>query len=589
MVPGSESFLLSAILHACRAHLGYALFFSLCSNLLLLALPLYMLQVFDRVLASRSHETLGLLTLVTLGALLLNTWLERLRGSLLSAASLLLQHTAAPAVLARALEPGDASVPRASLADVATLRSALSGSSLVSLFDAPWTPLYLGLIFLLHPWLGFIATAGALLMFAWAWLNERSTVAAQERLRVQAQGAASCADAGIRHRETVHALGMRPALMQHWAAFNEAAGQAILQTESRTGLFLALTRFTRLALQVALLGAGALLVIDHQVSAGVMLTGTLIMARALAPIENAMGSWKLIVEARAAYRRLQAGLQPALRGPAALAAPGAVLLGGEALSGAPLVADRVVVYHDGAAVLKGVSFTLEAGESLGIIGSSGAGKSLLARTLVGVVSPGAGSVRLGGADLCALVGEPDRFRLGYLPQDTRLFPGSVAQNIARLGEIDEAAVVQAARQAGAHEMILRLPRGYQTLVGEGTAAPLPAGQMQRLALARALYGQPQLLVLDEPDAHLDGEAMEQLQLTLRQLRERGASVVVLTHRPSLVGLMDKLLMLRDGQVAFFGPRAAVLARLAQDAGGKVLPVAPVVPAALHGVEKERIA
>jgi PrtD family type I secretion system ABC transporter len=581
---------LSAFLHACRAHLAYALLFSLCSNLLLLAVPLYMLQIFDRVLASRSHETLGLLTLAAVGALLLNTWLERLRARLLSAAGLLLQQAAAPVVLARALEPGDAAAPRATLADVATLRGAVSSSSLVSLFDAPWTPLYLGILYVLHVRLGAIATAGAVLMFAWAWLNERCTGAALERMRAQAQAATACAEAGIRQRETLHALGMRAALMRHWAGFNHAAGSAMHLAESRSSAFLAGTRFTRLGLQVAMLWAGAQLVIDQQVSAGVMLGGTLILARALAPIENAMSSWKLVVDAQAAYRRLEAALRPGpLRGPAGAAEPGALLLGADAGAEAPLVVDRVVVFHEGTAALRNVSFSLDPGASLGVIGPSGAGKSVLARALVGVVAPASGSVRLAGADLRALVNEPGpglgRSRLGYLPQHARLFPGSVAQNIARLGEVDEAAVVQAARQAGVHEAVLRLPRGYQTPVGEG-GAPLSAGQHQRLALARAFYGQPRLLVLDEPDAHLDGEAMEQLQLTLRQLRECGTRVVVLTHRPSLVGQMDQLLMLREGQVACHGARAMVLARLAQDASGRPPPAGPVM---LQGAEKERIA
>ena len=300
-----------AFFRACRVHFGYALLFSLCSNVLLLAVPLYMLQIFDRVLSSRSHETLGLLTLVTLAAIVLNTWLDRLRARLLSAAGLMLDQTVAPAVLARALDHADPSAPAASLRDVATLRGVLSGPSLISVFDAPWTPLYLGIIFLFHVRLGMIATSGAVLMLVLAWLNERAGAGPLEQSRLASQNAMACADAGIRQRDTVQAQGMRAALIRHWSGFNEAAGSAAQLAERRTGVFLALTRFTRLALQVAVLGAGAQLVIDQQVSAGVMLTGTLILARALGPIENALGSWRQFTEAYTAYRRLDGVLRQA--------------------------------------------------------------------------------------------------------------------------------------------------------------------------------------------------------------------------------------------------------------------------------------
>lgn len=565
---------MSDFLRACRAHFVFSLLFSLCSNLLVLAVPLYMLQVFDRVLTSRSHETLWLLTGAALGALLLNTWLDRLRSRLLSLAGQALEQQVAPRVLERALSPnerpGDAAAP-ASLRDVGQLRAALSGGTLASLMDAPWVPLYLGIIFWFHFDLGVIATLGALLMLGWAWLNERFTAAPLEQARSEGQNAVACADTGLREREVVQALGMRGALLRQWAVFNQAALASSQQAEVRSSVFFALTRFTRLSLQVAMLAAGALLVIDQQLSAGVMLTGTLILSRALAPIENAMSSWKTWVDARAAYRRLDAALRALAQASEGSAAR---TLGQWGTTAGTLAVDRLVVAHQGVALLKGVSFTLDAGEALGVVGPSGAGKSVLLRTLAGVLPPSAGSVRLDGQ----AVNGPGAPRLGYLPQQARLFPGTVAQNIARLGDVDEAAVVEAARLARAHEMVLRLPRGYETPIGEG-GAWLAAGQMQRLALARALYGQPRLVLLDEPDAHMDGESMEQLQLTLRQLRERGASVVVLTHRPSLVAQMDRLLMLRDGQVLHLGPRTEVLARLNA-------PATTLAPLSLHSVEPQ---
>lgn len=539
---------MDALLRAGRAHFGHALLFSLVSNLLQLAVPLYMLQLFDRVLGSRSHETLWLLTLVTVLALVAHVGLDRLRGRLLAAAGQALEQVAGPQVLGRALQGGGgAAAP--SLRDIGSVRAALSGGVLVPLFDAPWVPVYLGVIFLFHVELGVIACIGALLMVAWAVLNERATAAPLGQARAEAQAAHACADTALRQRELLVALGMRAAVLRRWAALNEAALAAGAQAEARTGLFLALTRFTRLGLQVAMLAVGAKLVIEQQVSAGVMITGTLVLSRALAPIENVLSGWRQWVEARAAWQRLQTvWREPPPADGQWTQGPGG------------LQVDRLTVLEGGVPVLKNVSLALRPGELLGVIGASGAGKSVLLRALCGVLVPAAGAVRWNDADLHALVQSGTRLTLGYLPQHARLLPGTIAENIARLGEVDEAAVVEAAQRARVHEMILRLPRGYQTEVQEGTPG-LSAGQVQRIALARAFYGQPALLVLDEPDAHLDGDAMEQLAGALKVLRERGCTVVVATHRPTLLKPMDALVLLRDGQVQHAGPRAEVLARL----------------------------
>jgi PrtD family type I secretion system ABC transporter len=384
-------------------------------------------------------------------------------------------------------------------------------------------------------------------------LNERMTRAPLEQALAAGRRSGRFIDAAAGSAETVSALGMQQAVTRRFQALNEAALGEQAAASGLGATFAGLTKFTRQFIQMAMLGMGAWLVIEQHLSAGVMIACTIILGRALAPVEALVAGWRHLVEVRAAWRRLQQLF--AANPPAAAATPL------PAPSGA-LDVERVIYAFPGAErpALRGVSFALAAGESLGVIGPTAAGKSTLARLAVGIWKPISGAVRLDGADVAAWSRDDLGPHIGYVPQAVGLFAGSVAENIARLGAPEGEAVIRAAQRAHAHDMILRLPKGYDTVLGEGGAGLSP-GQRQRVALARALYGAPRLVVLDEPNANLDTEGDEALVRTLRGLKEDGVTVLVVAHRPSLLGGVDKLLVLKDGQVELFGPRAEVVARV----------------------------
>ena len=542
-------------LRQCGSYFLYAGLFSLFINLLLLTVPLYSMQVFDRVLTSRSTQTLLVLTLLATGALLTQLALEIVRGRLLLAAGAKLERLLGPAVLEGTLRQALTSTggaDAAGLNDVAQLRGFLSGGTLTALFDAPWAPLYLAAIALVDPGLGGIAGGGALLLAALAYLNERLTRAPLHDIHRHARAAGNVADSAAQNAEVVQALGMLPALRRRWERASAEVLSAWLRAGRASATVGAFSRCARMLIQIAIMGASALLVIEQLTTSGVMLASALLLARALAPVETAIGGWKALVEARAAYGRLDALLAARPAAPAtALPAPQGALW-----------VDRLCYVARGVdrPLLQGVTFALEPGKALGVIGPSGCGKSTLARLIAGSWRPSGGQIRLDGAEL----GQWSRERLGryvgYLPQDVQLFAGTVAENIARLDETDAEEVVAAARGAHAHEMILRLPQGYDTRLGPGGAG-LSGGQRQRIGLARAVYGRPRLLVLDEPDASLDAEGEEALRATLRALRTAGTTAVVVSHRTTLLPELDALLLLKDGQPQLFGPRDEVLKRL----------------------------
>jgi PrtD family type I secretion system ABC transporter len=545
-----------ALVAGLRRYFAYAAFFSFAINALLLVPAIYMLQVFDRVLSSRSEETLVMLSVVALGALALMAGLDVVRARLLAACGVVLDRRLGPEVLAGLL----AQTARLSgaehlngLRDVATLRNFLVGAGVIALFDAPWLPLFLLLITLFHPLLGAVALVGAVAMLVLAVLNERMTRAPLEQALAAGRRSGRFIDAAAGSAETVSALGMQQAVTRRFQALNEAALGEQAAASGLGATFAGLTKFTRQFIQMAMLGMGAWLVIEQHLSAGVMIACTIILGRALAPVEALVAGWRHLVEVRAAWRRLQQLF--AANPPAAAATPL------PAPSGA-LDVERVIYAFPGAErpALRGVSFALAAGESLGVIGPTAAGKSTLARLAVGIWKPISGAVRLDGADVAAWSRDDLGPHIGYVPQAVGLFAGSVAENIARLGAPEGEAVIRAAQRAHAHDMILRLPKGYDTVLGEGGAGLSP-GQRQRVALARALYGAPRLVVLDEPNANLDTEGDEALVRTLRGLKEDGVTVLVVAHRPSLLGGVDKLLVLKDGQVELFGPRAEVVARV----------------------------
>jgi PrtD family type I secretion system ABC transporter len=542
---------------ALRPYLAFAGFFSLAINLLLLAPPLYMLQVFDRVLTSRSNETLVFLTIGTALALAMMAGLDMIRTQLLAAGGAALDRALGRRVLDRLL--GEAARKGAgenahALRDAHCVRAFFGGAGILALFDLPWLPVFLLIIFLFNPLMGAFATGGALVMLLLAAVNERLTRRSLERAQGEARRAAAFIDTSARNAEVVSALGMLDAVTRRWSALNEAASERQMQASRSGARISGLTRLARQLIQTGMLGLGAYVVIDEQVSAGVMIAATILLSRALAPVEQLVAGWRGLVEARAAWRRL------------------AELLGEESSPGPSttlpvpegrLTAESVVFGFRGAerAIIRGASFSLERGESLGVIGPSASGKSTLARLIVGVWRPVSGHLRLDGADVASWPRAELGRHVGYLPQDVELFPGTVAQNIARLGEPDDTEVIRAAKRAQVHELVLRLPKGYDTEV----ATALSPGQRQRIGLARALYGNPRLVVLDEPNANLDGEGEQALLRALAELKAEGVTVVIIAHRPSLLSGVDKLLVLREGVIEAFGPREEIMPRMVRRA------------------------
>jgi len=543
------------LLAGLRPYLLFAGLFSLALNLLLLAPSLYMLQVFDRVLTSRSGETLAVLSLAVLIALLTMAALDVTRAYVLAAVGAALDRMLGPKVLegllGEAARLGSRDHAHA-LRDVHCLRSFFSGAGILALFDAPWLPIFLLIITLFHPLMGALALFGALTMLTLAFFNERLTHAPLERAQTEGRKAARFIDLSLRNAEVVNALGMLPAVTRRWSELNE---RALVEQAGATRAGAALsgmTKFTRQGIQSAMLALGAYIVLDQQVTAGVMIAATILLGRALAPVEQLVAGWRALVEARAAWRRLDV----------LFSAPTAEVRTALPVPEGKLAAEAVVFGVRGATkpIIRGASFSLDAGEALGIVGPSASGKSTLARLLVGIHRASAGTVRLDGADVSAWPRESLGRHIGYMPQDVELFPGTVTQNIARLDAPDSAEVIRAAQRAHVHDMILRLPRGYDTELGEAAGALSP-GQRQRIALARALYGDPRLVVLDEPNASLDHDGELALAATLRGLREEGVTLIVIAHRPSLLDSVDKVLVMRDGAVEAFGSRSEILQRV----------------------------
>ncbi|MDP2255055.1 MAG: type I secretion system permease/ATPase [Polaromonas sp.] len=552
-------------------------------NLLLLVPALFMLQVFDRVLASQSGETLLVLLIGAGVAMVLLLALDYLRARLQGVAGNIVAESLSPAVTKIVVVQGARRSGRGTsegLRDVGALRALFSAQGLLALFDAPWVIVYVAVIWLAHPVLGMTAAGAALLMLALALINDFITRREIEALQRAAAGATRYLEASLQNAEVAQTLGMTDALIARWRQKNAEVTALQQPTATKTVAMAALTRTLRQAVQMVMLAVGAWLVISAQATPGVMIACTILLGRALAPVELVVGSWKVLAEGRAAFRRLSEMLGAAAAEPArmALPAPRGQLLAQNLMFRAPQ-GERML--------LAGVSLQLDAGESLAIIGASGAGKSTLVRLLTGVWKPTAGTVRLDQADLTQWPREDLGPWLGYVPQDVELFPGTVAENIARLGAVDSAQVVQAAQRAHVHELILALPEGYDTMVDPHSAVISP-GQRQRIALARALYGDPKLVILDEPNSNLDGAGELALAETLRSLRGQ-ATVVVVTHRATLIQHVDKMLVLDAGKVQHYGPIADVMKAMQQKSqpaaapagGGAQVVAMPRAPHAPH--------
>jgi ATP-binding cassette subfamily C protein len=529
--------------------------FSALVNLLMLTGSIFMLQVYDRVLASGSEATLLTLFLLVVALFALMGLLDFARTRVLTRVGArfqtLLDRRVFEAVLRRAVSPDERGRPSTGMRDLESIQRALAGPAPFAFFDAPFAPFFLALIFFFHWSLGALAIGGGVVLLAIAILNER---ASREPLAAATESAArteGCAEALRRDGETIRALGMRGAAMNRWGALREASLAAQIGAADATSGYAISSKTMRMFLQSAMLALGALLAIEGIITPGVMIAGSILMGRALAPVEQAIGQWSVMQRAVKGWAGLVDLLEKTPPPAARTRLPP---------SRGELEAQGVTAGPPGSATptIRGVSFRLEPGQALGVIGPSASGKSSLARLLVGVWRPQQGAVRLDGAALDQFEDDDLGGRIGYLPQDVALFDATVAENIARLAaRPDPEAVVAAAKRAGAHEMILRLPAGYDTPIGPG-GAKLSGGQRQRIALARALFGDPAVVVLDEPNSNLDAQGEQALVLAIKDLRERGRSVVVMAHRPSAIAACDVLLMLDRGAVRAFGPKEEVL-------------------------------
>ena len=503
--------------------------FSFVVNLLLLIPAFFMLQVFDRVLASQSRETLVMLMLGAAVALGIMLALDYLRGRLQGVAGNMIAEALSPAVarvLLAARSKGGEQTSGEGLRDVATLRGLFSAQGLLALFDAPWLLVYVAVIWLFHPVLGIAAAVSAAIMLMLAVLNDRMTRSSIETLQREAARSGRYLEASLANAEVVQALGMAPALIGRWRELNQKVLELQGPISQRTVAMAATTRALRQAIQMSVLGLGAYLVITHQATPGIMVATTILLGRALAPVEQVVGSWRVLAEGRMALARLRELLEVATAEPPRMQLPE---------PRGSLDAQNIIYRPAGCErlILQGVSLRLAAGESLAIVGPSAAGKSTLVRVLTGLWKPTAGLVRLDGADLTLWPREALGPSIGYVPQDVELFQGTVAENIARLGTVDAAQVVNAAQRARVHEMILSLPEGYDTRV-DNAGMQLSPGQRQRIALARALYGNPRLVVMDEPNSNLDGLGEQALADVLVDLQRQLVTGIVVTHRNGLV-------------------------------------------------------
>ncbi len=535
--------------------------FSVFVNLLQLTGSLYMLQVYDRVLGSRSVATLVAISVLAAAMFLAMGLLDYARARVLARIGARMQERLDRRVFAASMQrlnqqPGDGAAIAAQR-DLESIRNLWSSPVLMAIFDIPWTPVFLFAIFMFHPMLGWLAIAGGGFLIIVTVLNQRFTQGPQTRANGQAMQAERVADMIKNESETVLALGMTGAAFTRWHTSRSVALESMISTADLAGKFSAITRTFRMFLQSAILGVGAYLALQGELSSGAMIAGSILMGRALAPIEQAVGQWAIVTRAQEGWARLAELLtrMPAEAARTALPRPRAIL---------DVQNLTVVPPGETQAALKIVTFRLEPGQALGIIGPSGAGKSTLARALIGVWKPAGGKIRLDGATLDQY--DPDILGsyIGYLPQRVSLFDGTIAENIGRLqAGADSAKIVDAAKKAAAHEMILKLPDGYDTRVA-AISGRLSGGQIQRIGLARALFGGPLMLVLDEPNSNLDNDGSQALNQAIRGMKEAGGIVLIMAHRPAAIQECDLLLVLEEGGKRAFGPRDQVLREMVKN-------------------------
>lgn len=544
---------LKQLLNNCRQAFVMTVAFSFLVNLLMLTVPLYMLQIFDRVLASRSYDTLIYLSVIAIVALLVLGLLDVARSRILVRVSRWLDNKLSPLALSRSIDEllsGGHYAPE-SLRDIAAIRQFLSGSSVFSLFDIPWTPLYLLVVYALHPLLGVIATVGAMVLFGFALLNEIITREPLKLANTQHTQNQQSINKALDNAEVIQAMGMLPNIVNKWFGANESVLTLQGTASDRAAMLLSLSKFFRMTLQITLLGVGALLVIQNQLTPGIMIAASIISARALAPIEQTIATWKMWKHAKAAYGRLKDYLE--------LPNPRNVSLSLPKPKGHVIIEN--VTYlppRSKKPILLNLNFEIKPGETMALIGPSGSGKSTLARLMLGIWQTSHGIVRLDGADVYNWERSSFGREVGYLPQDVDLFHSSISENIARMGNSNDEDIIAAAKLAGAHELILQLPDGYAHHAG---GFHLSGGQRQRIALARAFYGDPQLIVLDEPNASLDNDGDLALDHAVQTARERGITMILISHRTNLVKHADRIAVLAQGQLNMIGPRDEILKKL----------------------------
>ncbi|WP_200927268.1 type I secretion system permease/ATPase [Methylobacterium sp. Leaf100] len=554
--------LLDQTLRSAMKPLGYAFLFSFATNVLYLSLPLYMVQLYGRVFASQSVATLVIMALSVTGAFLISAFVDHYRSGVLIHFGVLfdrlLSRHVFGALFAAELKnnAGQSQVIR----DLDVFRQTLTGSGMAVFFDLPWLPIFMGALFLIDPWVGLLCLVGGLILLGLAILQDRVSRKALMHVNNAAIRGYQFTDMALRNAEVVKALGMLPALTKRWQVDRLTMIEGQAHASELAGKIGELIKFTRMLIQIMILALGAFLVLKQVIGPGVLFANMILSSKALAPFERVAASWQGLVEAGQIYKRLTKLLDGYEPNPVATAMPRP--------TGLIEVQNLVFTLPNAKEpLLKNISFALRPGEALGIIGPSGAGKSTLTRMLIGIWKPTEGHVRLDGMEVHAWDRAAFGRHVGYLPQDTELFTGTVRDNIARFrSDVSDEAVTRAAQEAGIHDLIVRLEKGYESELGASGTTVFSVGQRQRLGLARALLGDPSLVVLDEPNANLDTEGEAALLDVLGALKSRGVTVVIVSHRASVFRHVDKILFVRGGEVQSFGDRDVILGQLMQPAG-----------------------
>jgi ATP-binding cassette subfamily C protein EexD len=567
---------LQAALKACKGSFISVGIFSFFVNALMLVPTFYMLQVYGRVMTSGSIPTLVMLTIImtllvaTMGALELVR--SRIMVRVSTKLDVLLSRSVYRASFKRALDSGGMDASAQSLNDLTGLRQFMTGNGLFAFFDAPWLPIYIAVMFMFHPWYGWVAVGSAIILLILAALNEKMTGKALADANKENLGANLYTSKNLRNAEVIESMGMLNTLIHRWSGRQKNVLMLQSVASDKGGAIAAISKTFRMLIQSLILGLGAYLAVNHEISAGLVIAGSVLLGRALAPIDLIIGSWKGFISARTQYNRLNEILDKQKAEPERMSLP--------APEGHVNV-ENIIVSPPGSRtpVIKGISFAVPAGFVVGVIGPSASGKSTLARALLGIWVPQHGVVRLDGADISSWDKHELGPHIGYLPQDIELFEGSISENIARFSEVDAKKVVLAAKTAGVHEMILQLADGYDTVIGSD-GANLSGGQRQRIGLARAIYGQPKLIILDEPNSNLDEVGEKALALAIQVLKAAGSTIFVITHRTNILTQLDRLLVMNNGTISMYGPREQVMAELSKQHAQKSQVVAGAAPAGI---------